>query len=328
VLVRSRHRFAPIILGAALLAIGPALADKPDTPLDRATAPSPSISTATTPSTRHSASSSSGAGLPNPAFGGYSALAVDPARLCWPFPMPEAGSRPPSTCKPLLADVERDSEGMALIEGTPKKGTAYISFERTASIVIRSMWKASVHPSGSISLPAGTKRMSMNSALEALALIPSGKLKGTLVAFAENLTDKNGNLQGWLIGGPTPGPIALKRIGGFNITDAAPLPERGIVVLERRFRYSEGVKMRIRRIAEAELKRGSLIEGETLLEAEDNLNIDNMEGIAAHRAASGETILNSSRTIISACCSGRCSCSSPCRGRRLRTTQPAARFVS
>jgi hypothetical protein len=53
--------------------------------------------------------------------------------------------------------------------------------------------------------------------------------------------------------------------------------------------------MRIRRIAEAELKRGSLIEGETLLEAEDNWNIDNMEGIAAHRAASGETIL----TLIS-----------------------------
>lgn len=66
-------------------------------------------------------------------------------------------------------------------------------------------------------------------------------------------------------------------------------------MLERSFRYSEGVKMRIRRIAEAELKRGSLIEGETLLEAEDNLNIDNMEGIAAHRAASGETIL----TLIS-----------------------------
>ena len=190
--------------------------------------------------------------------------------------------------KPLLADVERDSEGMALIEGTPKKGTAYISFDRIDRYPFDG--ESFGPPSGSISLPAGTKRMSMNSGLEALALIPTGKLKGTLVAFAENLMDKNGNLQGWLIGGPTPGPIALKRIGGFNITDAAPLPEGGIVVLERRFRYSEGVKMRIRRIAEAELKRGSLIEGETPLEAEDNLNIDNMEGIAAHRAASGETI--------------------------------------
>jgi len=28
-----------------------------------------------------------------------------------------------------------------------------------------------------------------------------GPLKGTLIAFAESLTDANGNLQGWLIGG-------------------------------------------------------------------------------------------------------------------------------
>jgi hypothetical protein len=295
VLVRSRHRFAPIILGAALLAVGPALADKPDTPLDRATA-----STITAipidfdrdrpPSTRHSASSSSEAGSTCLFSARRRSVRQDSAGHF------RRRKLAPSTCKPLLADVERDWEGMALIEGTPKKGTAYISFERHHSIDRYPFDVESFGPpSGSISLPAGTKRMNMNSGLEALALIPTGKLKGTLVAFAENLTDKNGNLQGWLIGGPTPGPIALTRIGGFNITDAAPLPEDGIVVLERRFRYSEGVKMRIRRIAEAELKRGSLIEGETPLEAEDNLNIDNMEGIAAHRAASGETIL----TLIS-----------------------------
>jgi hypothetical protein len=37
------------------------------------------------------------------------------------------------------------------------------------------------------------------------------------------------------------------------------------------------------------------IAGDVLLEAIDALNIDNMEGIAAHRSASGETIL----TLIS-----------------------------
>jgi hypothetical protein len=62
-------------------------------------------------------------------------------------------------------------------------------------------------------------------------------------------------------------------------------------VLERRFRYSEGIKMRIRRIAAKDLKPRALISGEVLLEATDALNIDNMEGIAAHRSASGETIL-------------------------------------
>jgi hypothetical protein len=49
--------------------------------------------------------------------------------------------------------------------------------------------------------------------------------------------------------------------------------------------------MRVRRIAAGEIKRGALMQGEVLLEAEDNLNIDNMEAIAAHRAPSGETVL-------------------------------------
>ncbi|MGB0056060.1 MAG: esterase-like activity of phytase family protein [Methyloceanibacter sp.] len=73
------------------------------------------------------------------------------------------------------------------------------------------------------------------------------------------------------------------------------MPDGGLVVLERRFRYSEGIKMRIRRIKASEIKRGALITGETLLEATDALNIDNMEGIAAHRSPPGETIL----TLIS-----------------------------
>ena len=49
--------------------------------------------------------------------------------------------------------------------------------------------------------------------------------------------------------------------------------------------------MRIRRISPAELKPGTQIEVEVLLEAADNHNIDNMEAIAVHRSASGETIL-------------------------------------
>ena len=165
--------------------------------------------------------------------------------------------------KPLLDDTERDSEGMALIDGDPSKGTAYISFERHHRID-RYPFSGERFgpPTGSVPLPAGTKRMSRNSGLEALALVRTGPLKGTLVAFAENLTDKNGNLQGWLIGGPTPGEITLKRLGGFDITDAAPL-----------------------------IKRGATIEGDILLEATDSLNIDNMEAIAVHRRASGETII-------------------------------------
>jgi len=53
--------------------------------------------------------------------------------------------------------------------------------------------------------------------------------------------------------------------------------------------------MRIRRIVAKDLKSGATITGDVLLEATDALNIDNMEGIAPHRSATGETIL----TLIS-----------------------------
>ncbi len=194
--------------------------------------------------------------------------------------------------KPLSTDAERDSEGLALASGDTRVGAAYVSFEREHRILRYPFTpKRFGPPNGVVRLPKETRAMRPNQGIEAVALIRTGPLKGTIVAFSERLKDRNGNLKGWMIGGPRPGPITLRRLGGFDITDAAGLPDGGIVVLERRFRYSEGIKMRIRRITPAELKRGRLIEGEVLLEATDVLNIDNMEGIAVHRAASGETIL-------------------------------------
>lgn len=193
--------------------------------------------------------------------------------------------------KPLRG-LAGDAEAMTLIGGDTQQGTAWVGFERQHRIMRYPFTlKSFGPPSGAIPLPAETKRMTANGGLEALAEIQAGRLKGTLVAFSERLLDRNGNLKGWLIGGPTPGSITLQRIAGYDITDAAPLPDGGIVVLERRYRISKGVKMRVRRIAASEIKRGATISGEILLEAHDDLNIDNMEAIAAHRSAAGETVL-------------------------------------
>ena len=194
--------------------------------------------------------------------------------------------------KPLRSDADRDLEALSLSSGDTHKGSAYLGFERKHRIAIYPFTANSFGPSGgTVQLPAGAKRMRSNQGIEALAAIKTGRLKGTVLVFSERLTGKGGDLQGWLIGGPNPGPILLKRLAGFDITDAAPLPDGGVVILERRFRYSEGVQMRIRRISQSELKPGALIKGEVLLEANDSLNIDNMEAIAAHRAPSGETII-------------------------------------
>jgi hypothetical protein len=307
---------------AALLAVAPALADKPLTVLP---GPTPTTITAIAidfdrdnPGRKEFGKLVFRAGLNLYAktshFGGYSALALDPSGRTL-LAISDGGSWLRATLdydgrrlkgladavlgpvlgadgKPLRDDALRDSEGMTLVDGDTRQGTAYVSFERKHRIA-RYPFTADRFgpPTGTVPLPAAAKAMVANRGIEAMALIKTGKLKGTLLAFAEGRADKNGNLMGWLIGGPTPGPILLKRIGGFDITDAASLPDGGVVLLERRFRFSEGIKMRIRRVAAGEIKRGALIEGEVLLDADDSLNIDNMEAIAAHRAASGETVL-------------------------------------
>ena len=58
------------------------------------------------------------------------------------------------------------------------------------------------------------------------------QLRPTPVADVLDLDGHARAGRGWLIGGPTPGPISLKLIGGFDLTDAAALPDGGIVVLD------------------------------------------------------------------------------------------------
>lgn len=317
-----RYLAAVAIAAAAVLSVAPALAEKPQTVL-----PGPTTTTVTAlpiefdrenPGRKDFGKLIFRAGLNLYAksiyFGGYSAMAIDPSGHSL-LAISDAGTWMKATLnydgrklkglsdvvlgpvlgadgKPLRDDALRDSEGMTLVDGDTKQGTAYLSFERKHRIA-RYPFTADKFgpPTGTIPLPPATKGMTANSGIEAMTMIRTGKLKGTLVVFAEHLTDKNGNLRGWLIGGPTPGEIVLKRLAGFDITDAAALPDGGIAVLERRFRYSEGIKMRVRRIAASELKRGAPIMGEVLLDADDSLNIDNMEAIAATRAPSGETVL-------------------------------------
>ena len=49
--------------------------------------------------------------------------------------------------------------------------------------------------------------------------------------------------------------------------------------------------MRMRYLKAATLGAGPVIEGETLFEADMGYEIDNMEGLAVHKGAQGETVL-------------------------------------
>ena len=247
-------------------------------------------------------------------FGGYSAIALDRSGTAL-LALSDAGSWMRATLdydgrrlrglsdvilgpildqdgKPVRTESRQDAEGIALLAGDTQNGTALVSFERDHRIMRYPFTPERFGPpDGVIPLPKAGGAMGDNQGLEALAVIRSGRMKGTVVAFSERLKDRSGNLIGWLIGGPAPGALTVRRLGGFDITGAAGLPDGGLLLLERRFRYSEGVKMRVRRINASDLRRGRLITGDVLIEASDILNIDNMEGIAVHRVPDGETVL-------------------------------------
>ena len=191
---------------------------------------------------------------------------------------------------------EQDAEGVTLLDGTLQRGTLLISFERLHRVgrfPVRD--RQVLGPIGYLKLPADAKGMRENQGIEAIAVLQGGPRKGSVVAFAERLTRGSGYHTGWIWGSGGSGEaqkFQLQDIDGFNITDAASLADGSLLVLERYFRWSEGVKMRLRHIPVSEIAPGARIAGRTLFEGDSSFEIDNMEGLAVHRAAGGETIVS------------------------------------
>jgi hypothetical protein len=195
--------------------------------------------------------------------------------------------------RPLKDKREQDAESITLLEGTLAQGTVLIGFERVHRIGRFEVRNREVRaPSGYLRLPAEATHMQRNQGIEALAVLQAGPLRGSVVAFAERFTRGSGYHTGWIWVRGEPQRIQLQDIDGFNITDAAGLPDGGLLVLERYFRWTAGIKMRIRRLTAAEIVPGAKLAGRTLLEADSSYDIDNMEGLAVHRGARGETVVS------------------------------------
>ena len=176
-------------------------------------------------------------------------------------------------------------------------GTVYVGIERVHRIVRfdfgKDGLKARARP---IEVPAAFRSFPSNGSVEALAFVPrgSGPLGGTLIAIAERGRDRGGDHLAFLIGGARPGAFTIKRKNDFDISDATVLPGGDLVIVERKFGWTTGLYIRIRRLPLAEIKPGALVDGPTLLEADLGQQVDNMEGIGVHRSG-GDTVL----TLIS-----------------------------
>lgn len=194
--------------------------------------------------------------------------------------------------RPLSRLRDRDAEALTLVRGHVAKGRVLISFERNHRVGLFDIGKSGVSaPRRYLSLPTVAKRLSGNSGLEGLAILQGGRFKGSLVAFSERLIDSAGALTGWMWVKGRPQIFKLDNGGAFSVTDAAPLPDGGLLVLERRFRWNEGVKARLRLVRAHELRPGAKVKGELLLDANLKHQIDNMEGLAVHKGEDGEIIV-------------------------------------
>lgn len=261
---------------------------------------------------------------PSSKFGGWSALEIDPdgrkllaisdAGIWLTGTLTYDGSAPsgirdaqigPLTGTggtALVKDRDRDAEGVVLLDGSLSKGTVLISFEQNHRIGRFPITdKGLGAPTGYLTLPADARRQSPNKSLESVCILRGGPNKGAVITLSERFPDRSGTKHtGWMLPAGAQASatawstLAIQNIGGFDLTDCRGLPDGSLLVLERRFRWSswyEGVKTRLRRFSAAEIRPGQLMSGEVLLEADMDYEIDNLEGLGVHRAATGETIL-------------------------------------
>ncbi|GAB4511012.1 MAG: esterase-like activity of phytase family protein [Roseibium sp.] len=191
--------------------------------------------------------------------------------------------------KTLTARWGHDTEALALTGSG-----LYVSAE-TRNAIYRYPWPLATGQEkmlGEVALVKAIRDLPRNAGLEALAAGPEGgMLAGKLVAVAESAQSDLHDLSGFLIGPEGTERFTIRRRDRFDATDAAFLPGGDLLLLERRFNLRDLIGMRLRRFSGPEIRPGATLEGELLLEADFNNQIDNMEAMAVHQTATGETIL-------------------------------------
>jgi len=173
---------------------------------------------------------------------------------------------------------------------------AYVGIERVNQIVRFDFSKGGILSRGEpIAVPPALGKLPFNKGIESLVFVPRDKqLGGTLIAISERGLDAAGNTLAFLIGGPSPGQFTVVRTSDYDISDTMLLKD-DLLILERKFSYSKGVGIRIRRMPLASVKPDAAIDGPAIFECDLGYEIDNMEGIDAHVTPEGETVL----TLIS-----------------------------
>lgn len=230
-------------------------------------------------------------------FGGISAmhvaessvLALSDAGRVMRFAVPARRGAAPLRIMPL-PDVagsgkkQQDTEAMA-VHG----GHAWIAFERRNAVHRYPLvsWR-----SDASARPAAMKGWAANSGSEALVRLRDGRF----LVFCEGRTGEDGATEVILFDGDPALPgtrsalLRYRAPAGFRITDAAELPDGGLLLLNRRFGILAGFSAKLTRIARPHLFAGAVLEGEEIAHFAPPVTTDNYEALSVTQEG-GRTIV-------------------------------------
>jgi hypothetical protein len=194
-----------------------------------------------------------------------------------------------SSGAPLPRQFSRDAEAVTLIERDGAPAGVRVGFENLTRVAdFELVDHRPVGAATEVGIPEWLSDARSNEAIEAICIAPpTSPVAGSTLIVTEGVYDDDGNHRAWLIGNRDRGDLSYRAHPGVNPTDCAFLPNGDLLVLERGVAFI-AFTMRLRRIAAADIRPGALMDGEVLLEARGG-DVDNMEGLAVHTLADGET---------------------------------------
>lgn len=195
----------------------------------------------------------------------------------------------------LKASADAESVERATIAGKP---VYLVAFERNHRVRAYDRTPdAFPGKPRSFPTPRAIRNLRGNKGLESIAVgLPGTPSEGVTIMIAERARNSGRDIPAW-VSRPGGGyrTFHIPTIDEFDITDAAFLPDGDLLLLERRFSYSGGIFMRLRRLAGHDVRTRKRSSGRIIMVADFTHQIDNMEGLAVHRSQAGDIVL----TIVS-----------------------------
>ncbi len=149
-----------------------------------------------------------------------------------------------------------------------------VSFEQNHRLeFVSEIGKAPTPPEGLA--PINFAGVSNNSGMEAIALLPSGRL----LVFTERGKNSDKLLKAWLVSREVAEDLFFKPPNSFAPTDAATLPNGDVLVLMRRYSPIDGVAVKVLHIAANQIAPGEVLQGREILHLTPEFSVDNMEGL-------------------------------------------------